>query len=209
MLSWRLSSVMCVRWALCHPMMLLPLLLCTNDLLLARESRYLNRHNGGIFTQVWGGQSRLGCDMHCNPVFMRVRRLTFSLPNPLHEWRSDIWVINTVNQRWLIHFSIHSAVHWHQQGGNWIGLSLIIQSGNLLPTDIQSALNLSSLMTMKSRIWTRIGLAARLKSHLLPHTEPRSESFQLFGCPVRFKSRQTSSLSRVCTMLQCLRSPEA
>lgn len=135
---------MCVRWALCHPMMFLPLRLCTNDLALAKESRYLNRHNGGIFSQVRGGQSMLGCDMHCNLVFMRVRRLTFSLPNPLHEWRSDIWVINTVNQRWLIHFSSHSAVRWHQQGGNWIWLALIIQSGNLLPTDMQNALNLSA-----------------------------------------------------------------
>lgn len=145
---------------------------CTNDLALPNELRCIKPHIFGIFSKVWCWQSRLGCDVPCNLVFMRASRLTFS-----SRILQEVWVINSVNQRWLIHFSIHSAVRWHQQGRNWIWLSLFLQGGNLLSADRQTALNSNTLMIMKLKIRMRIWLTAQLKSHLLPHKSTRFELY--------------------------------
>lgn len=142
----------------------------TGDLVLASEFRFLNRHTFGIFSKARCGQSRPGRDLHCNLVLMRARRLTFS--SRILQARSDeVWLINSVNQPWLVHVSIRSAVRWHPHGGKWIWLSLFLQGGDLLTALKCEHLSLSHTVDkeIEKKIWIRNWLRAKLKSHLPPH----------------------------------------
>lgn len=163
----------------CHQMFpsIHPSFSSTGDLVLASEFRSLNRHTFGILSKAWRGQSRPGCDLHCNLVLTRARRLTFS-SRILQARSGEVWLINSVNQPWLIHVSIRSAVRWHPHGGNWIWLSLFLQGGGLLTALKCEHLSLSHTddkKIEKKKTWIRNWLRAKLKSHLLPHKSARLE----------------------------------